>query len=124
MQILQSTNFVNDFYVRHVAAMAVNPTISTGLGKLNPFIVGEIGDDCNYSNPTLTTLIAKATASPAGSPQLKAVWDQIQEFVAKNALIIPVDYAPTVAAASKSVKNLQNVPYIGGLLSYWTMSVS
>ena len=124
VQILQSTNFVNDFYVRHIAAMAVNPTISTGLGKLNPFIVGEIGDDCNYSNPTLTALIAKATASPAGSPELKAVWDQIQEFVAKNALIIPVDYAPTVAAASKSVKDLQNVPYIGGLLSYWTMSVS
>ena len=124
VQILQSTNFVNDFYERHIAAMAVNPTISTGLGKLNPFIVGEIGDDCNYSNPTLTALIAKATVSPAGSPQLKAVWDQIQEFVAKNALIIPVDYAPTVAAASKSVKDLQNVPYIGGLLSYWTMSVS
>ncbi len=124
VQILQSSNYVNDFYVRHIAAMAVNPTISTGLGKLNPFIVGEIGDVCNYSNPTLTALIARASALPTGSPQLTEVWDQMQEFIVKNALIIPVDYFPTVAAASKSVKNLQNVPYIGGVLSYWTMAVS
>ncbi len=124
VQIIQSANYVNDFYVRHIAAMAVNPSISTGLGKLNPFITGEIGDDCNYSNPTLTALIAKITSLPPSSPQLKTAWDQAQEFIIKNALIIPVDYFPTVAAASKTVKNLQNVPYIGGVLSYWTMAVS
>jgi peptide/nickel transport system substrate-binding protein len=123
-QILSSTNYVNDFYVRHIAAMAVNPTSSTGLNKLNPYIPGEIGDDCDYGNPTLSALITKAASLPPNSPQLKAVWDQMQEFIIKNALSIYVAYFPTVAAASTSVKNLATVPYIGGVLSYWTMSVS
>jgi hypothetical protein len=72
----------------------------------------------------LSALISKITALPPSSPQLSAAWGQAQDFIMKNALLIPVDYFPTVAAASKSVKNLQNVPYIGGVLSYWTMAVS
>src|SRR5258708_3747371 len=104
--------------------MAVNPTTSTGFNKVTEFKPGGIADICNYDSPTLDALIAKATALPPGSPQLKAVWDQMQELINKNALIILVDFFPTVAAASRSVKHLATVPYIGGVLSYWTMSVS
>jgi ABC-type transport system substrate-binding protein len=122
--IVQSSNYVNDFYVRHVAAMGLNPTISTGLNKVTQFKPGALADVCNYDSPALDTLIGKATTLPSDSPELKAVWDQMQEFVSKNALILLVDFFPTVAAANDSVHHLATVPYIGGVLSYWTMSVS
>ena len=51
------------------------------------------------------------------------MWTQIQDFVIKNALSIYVDYAPVVTGAAKNVKNLQVIPYVGGVLNYWTVSV-
>jgi hypothetical protein len=33
-------------------------------------------------------------------------------------------YSPNVEGASKSVKNLQIVPYVGGPINFWETSVS
>ena len=126
LQIVSSSDYVNDFYVRHIAAMAVNPVMGPGgLTDVSAiFTPGSIGDTCNYSNPTLNALVTKASNLPASSPELKVLWDEMQQFIITNALSIFVVNAPTIAAASKSVKDLQIVPTIGGVLDYWTMSVS
>ena len=47
-----------------------------------------------------------------------------QDFIIKNALGVYVVYSPNVTGASKSVKNLQVIPYVGGVLNYWVVSVS
>jgi peptide/nickel transport system substrate-binding protein len=126
LQIESSSDYVNDFYVRHTAAMAVNPVMGPGgITDVSAiFTPGSIGDTCNYSSPTLNALVTKASNLPASSPELKVLWDQMQQFIIGNALSIFVVNSPTIAASSKSVKDLQIVPTIGGVLDYWTMSVS
>jgi len=126
VQILSSSNFVNDAYVRHIAAMVVNPP-SGGIGLqkvIGAFLPGTIGDICGYNSPTLDALVKKAEQVSPSSAQYKLLWDQIQEFVIKNELAIYTTYSPTVAAASDSVKNLQILPYVGGVIDYDTASVS
>lgn len=41
----------------------------------------------------------------------------------KEALGIYIDYSPLVTAASKNVRNLQEVPVAGGELNYWSVSI-
>ena len=43
---------------------------------------------------------------------------QTQDFVSKNALSIYVDHSRNVTGGAKDVKNLQNLPYVGGVLNY------
>jgi peptide/nickel transport system substrate-binding protein len=124
VQIVQTSNYVTDLYTDHGAAMGLNPEGEPGLQKVAQYIPGTLGDICNYSSPTLTSLYQQLQALPPNSPQLKTVWDNVQQFIAANALSIYVNYAPLVTGASKSVKNLQVIPYIGGTINYWVVSVS
>jgi hypothetical protein len=48
----------------------------------------------------------------------------MQSVVIKNALSFYVAYNPTISAATKAVKNLQVIPYIGGILNYWKITVT
>ena len=41
----------------------------------------------------------------------------------KNALSVYIDYQPIVTAAAKKVTGVQNIPYVGGVLNYWGVSV-
>ena len=125
LQIVQTSDYINDFYVRHLAQIALNPVAATGLLKItNTYVPGGVGDACDYSNPTLTGLATEASQLGPDSPKLKVLWDQMQEIIIKNALSIYIDFSPNVTASSKSVENLQVIPYIGSVINYWTVSVS
>jgi peptide/nickel transport system substrate-binding protein len=125
LQIVQTTNYVNDFYIRHTAQIGLNPSGSPGVAKVTgPYVPGSIGDACSYNDPQLTTLATEASSLPASSPQLKTLWNQMQSVVMKNALSFYVAYTPVISAATKNVKNLQVIPYIGGILDYWNISVT
>jgi len=126
VQIVSTSDYVNDLYVRNKSPIGLNPSGTGGLGKVaGPYTTGSIGDLCNYSSPALTQLANQASALPPNSPQLRSVWFQIQQFVIKNALSIYVAFSPTVAAATKAVHNVSILPgYIGGVLNYSGMSVS
>jgi peptide/nickel transport system substrate-binding protein len=124
LHIVQSSNYVTDLYTDNKAQMGLNPSGLPGIEKLTTqYIRGDVGDLCNYNNPTLNALTKEVEALPPSSPKLKSVWVQIQNFVIKNALSIYVDYAPNVTGAAKDVKNVQNIPYVGGVLNYWVVSV-
>jgi peptide/nickel transport system substrate-binding protein len=124
LQIVQSSNYVTDLYTDNKAQLGLNPQGLPGIQKLTTqYIPGDVGDLCNYNNPTLNNLTKEVEALPPSSPKLKSVWGQIQEFIIKNALSIYVDYAPNVTGAAKIVKNVQNIPYVGGVLNYWVVSV-
>ena len=94
---------------------------------LAPLVVGrypgDIGDLCNYDNPKLNSLTNQIEALPPNSPKLKSLWTQAQQLIIRNALSIYIDYSPVVFGAAKLVKNLQIVPYVGGVVNYWTISV-
>lgn len=124
VQIVQSSNYVTDLYTDNKAQMGLNPEGLPGIQKITTqYIPGDVGDLCNYNNPTLNALTKEVQALPPSSPKLKSVWTQIQDFVIKNALSIYVDYSPNVTGGAKDVKNLQNIPYVGGVLNYWVVSV-
>jgi peptide/nickel transport system substrate-binding protein len=124
LQIVQASNYVTDLYSDNKAQMGLNPEGLPGIEKLTTqYIPGDVGDLCDYNNPTLNALTKEVEALPPSSPKLKKVWTTIQDFVIKNALSIYVDYAPVVTGASKNVKNIENIPYVGGILNYWNVSV-
>jgi peptide/nickel transport system substrate-binding protein len=124
LQIVQSSNYVTDLYTDNKAQLGLNPEGLPGIQKLTTqYIPGDVGDLCNYNNATLNNLTKEVEALPPSSSKLKSVWGQIQEFVIKNALSIYVDYAPNVTGAAKNVTNVQNIPYVGGVLNYWVVSV-
>ena len=124
VQIVQTSNYVTDLYGDNKAQLGLNPQGLPGFQKLTTqYIPGDIGDLCHYDNPTLNHLTAEVEALPPNSPQLKSLWVQIQQFVITNALSVYVDYKPLVTAASKNVKHLSVIPYVGGILNYWVVSV-
>jgi peptide/nickel transport system substrate-binding protein len=124
LQIVQASNYVTDLYTDNKAQMGLNPEGLPGIEKLTTqYIPGDVGDLCDYNNPTLNALTKEVEALPPTSPKLKKVWTTIQDFVIKNALSIYVDYAPIVTGASKNVKNIENIPYVGGILNYWNVTV-
>ena len=124
LQIVQASNYVTDLYTDNKAQMGLNPEGLPGIQKLTTqYIPGDVGDLCNYNNPTLNNLTKEVEALPPSSPKLRSVWIQIQKFVAENALSIYVDYAPEVTVAKKDVTHLQVIPYVGGVTNYWSVSV-
>jgi len=124
VQILSTSNYVTDLYHDHKAAMGLNPSGLPGIEKLTTqFVGGSVGDICDYENPTLNSITNQIQSLPPNSPKLKSEWIAAQDFVLKNALGFYVVYAPNVTGASKSVRKLQEIPYVGGVLNYWTVSV-
>ncbi len=124
VQIIQTSNYVTDLYRDNKAQIGLNPQGLPGIQKITTsYIANTVGDLCNYDNPTLDALTNELEALPPSSPQLKSVWTQVQQLIITNALSVYVDYSPLVTGASKKVKNLQVVPYVGGVLNYWVVSV-
>jgi peptide/nickel transport system substrate-binding protein len=125
VQIVSTSNYVTDLYQDHKAAMGLNPSGLPGIEKLTTqYIPGSIGDICDYNNPTLNAINNELQALPPSSPKVKSEWIAAQDFVIKNALGFYIVYSPNVSVASKNVKNLSDIPYVGGVLNYWTVSVS
>jgi peptide/nickel transport system substrate-binding protein len=124
LSIVQTSNYVTDFYTDKKAQMGLNPEGLPGIQKITTqYITGDVGDTCGYNNATLNALTKQLEALPPSSPQLKSVWTKIQDFVIHNALSIYVDYAPEVTGAQKDVTGVANIPYVGGVLNYWGVSV-
>jgi peptide/nickel transport system substrate-binding protein len=124
LSIVQSSNYVTDFYTDKKAKMGLNPEGLPGIQKITTqYIPGDVGDTCGYDSPTLDALTKQLEALPPSSPKLKAIWTKIQLFVIHNALTIYVVYAPEVTGAQKDVTGVQNIPYVGGVLNYWGVSV-
>ncbi len=125
VQIVQTSNYVTDLYRDNKAQIGLNPQGLPGIQKITTsYIANTVGDLCNFDNPTLDMLTNEIEALPPSSPMLKTLWMQVQQLIITNALSIYIDYSPLVTGASKKVKNLQVVPYVGGVLNYWVVSVS
>jgi ABC-type transport system substrate-binding protein len=124
LKIIQSSNYVTDVYTDHKSQLGLNPEGLPGIGKITTnYTPGDVGDICNYNNPTLNNLTKQIQATSPSSPNLKGLWTKVQDFIRKNALSVYIDYQPIVTGAQKNVTGLQNIPYVGGVLNYWGVSV-
>jgi len=124
VDIVPTTDYVNDYSVRHVAKIGIVPSTRTGLNKVTgPYEPGSIGNSCGYSDPELHGLVTKAQSLAPNSPELKQVWDDMQQFVIGHALAVYLDFTPVIAAASTNVKGLATIPYIGSVLDYWSIGI-
>jgi len=125
VQLVSTSNFVTDLYRQHKAQIGLVPAGLPGIDKLTTdFIPPANGDICQYSSPTLNSLASQLEAAAPTSPKVKALWTQVQNFVIRNALAIFIVYSPLVTGAQKFVHHLQSIPYVGGVLNYWTVTVS
>ena len=124
--IVQTSNFVTDLYSDHKAPLGIIPAGLPGVQKLTTMYIpgGSIGDLCNYDNPSLNALTNEIQSLPPNSPKLRAAWVQAQDIVIKDALGIYIEYSPVVTAATKNVRNLEEIPVAGGALNYWALSLS
>jgi peptide/nickel transport system substrate-binding protein len=124
LTIVQTSNYVTDLYSDNKAAMGLNPSGLPGIEKLTTqFVPGSIGDICHYNSPKLDAITNQIQALPPSSPKLAQEWVAAQDFIIKNALGIYVDYSPLVTGAQKSVRNLKDIPYVGGVLDFWSVSI-
>jgi ABC-type transport system substrate-binding protein len=124
VQIVDTSNYVTDLYREHKAQIGLNPQGLPGIQKITTqYTPGTVGDLCDYNNPTLNNITNEIQATPPNSPKLISLWKQAQNLIIKNALSVYIAFSPLVTAANKNVKNLQVVPYVGGVLNYWVVSV-
>ena len=122
--IVSTSNFVTDLFRDHKAQIGLVPQALPGIEKLTTeYSPGTVGNLCGYINPTLNAVTNAIQATPPTSPKLTSLWKQAQDIIIKNALSLYIDYAPLVTGATKAVKNLQVVPYVGGVVNYWVVSV-
>jgi len=94
-----------------------------GIQKITTqYIPGDVGDRAATAAPP-SMPSTSSSGSPPSSPKLKSIWTKIQLFIIHNALTVYIVYAPEVTGAQKDVTGVQNIPYVGGVLNYWGVSV-
>jgi len=125
MEIIPTTNYVTDLYRQNKAEMGLQPSGLPGIQKItSSYIPGTVGDLCQYDDPELHAISDQIQAAPPNSPELKELWNQAQDIIIGDALGVYIAYAPIVTGASKAVRNLEVIPYVGGVANYWALSVS
>ncbi len=66
---------MTDLYTDNKAQMGLNPEGLPGIEKITTqYIPGDVGDLCNYNNPTLNSLTKEIEALPPSSTKLKSLW--------------------------------------------------
>jgi peptide/nickel transport system substrate-binding protein len=111
VELVPLTDIVTQFYTNVQTPAAVSLWIRPGLQKVTrAFGPNSVANVCQYSDPQLNTLTAQIAATPPGSPQLKKLWDQVNEFITKNVLWDFGVWQPLVVGYnSKQVAGVQRV---------------
>jgi peptide/nickel transport system substrate-binding protein len=97
VDIVPSTNIVQDFFTDHKTDMGGASVVRAGLDALQfIYTPGHLGDVCDYSSPELTGMIDQLATLPANDPQATKLWHDAQQFVSKNALSVYGVWLPAV----------------------------
>lgn len=99
VEILPSTNIVQDLFVNQNANMGSATVVRDGLDALQTiYTPGNLGDLCDYEDPELTGIINELASLPSTDPAYAQKWEQAQEFVIDNALSVYGVWLPAVIA--------------------------
>jgi ABC-type transport system substrate-binding protein len=99
LQIVPSTNIVQDFFNDHKSNMGAASVVRSGLDALQfIYTPGHLGDVCDYEDATLTGKINELSALPSTDPRATQLWQEAQRFVITNALSVYALWLPAVIA--------------------------
>jgi len=89
VNLLTTSNILEDFFTNHRAPMATVQLIAVGLNKVTRnFVTGSIGNVCQYDDPTLNQLVADVQATREDSDEAVERWAPLQQFIFDEALSI------------------------------------
>ena len=124
--IKATSNYTEDFNLNHKAPLGANPVLRPGLAHLTgPFVPGDVGDVCDYSNADLNRIAEQLRAAPSGSSQEQRLWEQAQQIVVKDeALGVFALFGPVVTAwNAQRLGDVEVIPGPVNFPNYWKLYV-
>jgi len=117
VELVPSSNFVNDLYIDNRAQMGALAAAGGGLNQIaGPYRKGSSGNLCQYDNPALNELMARLASVPDGSPEAVQAWKEAQDLVVGEALSIFGAFVPRVFAWDPDVAaDVEFVIHAGGI---------
>ena len=108
--LVNFTNIVQEFFTEQKAPGGVTPLMRAGLDKVTRnFLLGSIGDFCNYDDPKLNALVDQVRQLDASSKEYQQAWYAVDDYITKNALQLLLIWKPTINAYDPD--RLANVVY-------------
>ena len=99
VNLLNTTNIVEDFFTQTKAPSAIVPLRRLGLDRLTRnFQPGNLGDICGFDDPKLNALIDAVKAADPASAAYQKAWYALDEYVMDNALYLALLWTPTANA--------------------------
>ena len=97
--LVNFTNIVQEFFTEQKAPGGVTPLMRAGLDKVTRnFLLGSIGDFCNYDDPKLNALVDQVRQLDASSKEYQQAWYAVDDYITKNALQLLLIWKPTINA--------------------------
>jgi peptide/nickel transport system substrate-binding protein len=122
LEIVPSTNIVEDFFTGNKTQMYFFPLQRGGLDKVTRNLVpGSIGNVCNWDDPELNALVAQLREVPQSGDSEEAVelWHELEELAVSEAMNIFGVFGTTSNVWDggrlgdvEFVPNFQGVPYL------------
>ena len=111
LELRQTQNIINDFYIEGRAQLfPINQTRS-GLDAYTVLLLpGAFANVCQYSNPEIEQVMAKAMAAPPDSDEAVDAWHELAALVQQELPFIPIVFHSQVVAS--------NSDRVGGLSWY------
>ena len=99
VNLTSTTNIVQDFFTDQKWPSALIPLRRAGLDKVTRNLTpGSIGNTCGYDDPKLNAYVAEAQGARAGSKEYEKTWQEMDEYIVKNALHQFLIWSPAVNA--------------------------
>ena len=120
VNLVNTTNIVQDFFTDAKAPSALIPLRRAGLDKVSRNLtLGSIGDTCQYDDAKLNAYIAKLKELGAGSKEYTKTWQDMDEYIVKNALHQFLIWSPAVNVYNPDeVTKVAYVPDVLGQLRF------
>jgi len=99
LQIVTSSNIVEDLYNRRSAPIGLVPSTRPGLDKVaSNYTPGQVSNLCQYDDPELSAVVAELRGVPESDPRAIELWKEAQRIVVEDALSVWMIFLPLVTA--------------------------
>jgi hypothetical protein len=107
-----SANYVNEFVTPQVPGAGLVPQQAGVRQKLRNYLGDNIGNTCKFSDPVLEALDAQLAPLSENSDDAVAIWQEIDEYMAEEALSVWILFGSKLGAYdSDALADMQVYPY-------------
>lgn len=124
LNLVPTTDVVNDFYVNAKAPMLVAPF--GGTSRFFQFYVpGSLSNVCEYDDPELNAIVEDLNRADPKSDESVMLWEQFQDLVVGDVLSISLIWVPTLHVWNKDSVEVEFVDSAFGVtqLDWWSLDV-